>query len=110
MTSSAFSDDFKLADPHDVTQARSPRRNSTRRCSATSQRSPPGRPTPADGRHLIDITAPGGEEFTWKQLPGAIKALEDGRDIDYTGASGPIDMDVHGDPTARRVRRLPVQR
>ena len=50
--------------------------------------------------HLIDITAPGGDEFTWQQLPDAIKALEDGKDIDYTGASGPIDMDVHGDPTA----------
>ena len=50
--------------------------------------------------HLIDITAPGGEEFSWQQLPAAIKALEDGKDIDYTGASGPIDMDVHGDPTA----------
>jgi ABC-type branched-subunit amino acid transport system substrate-binding protein len=50
--------------------------------------------------HLIDITAPGGEQFTWQQLPDAIKALEDGKDIDYTGASGPIDMDVHGDPTA----------
>ncbi len=49
---------------------------------------------------LIDITAPGGEQFTWQQLPDAIKALEDGKDIDYTGASGPIDMDVHGDPTA----------
>jgi len=49
---------------------------------------------------LIDITAPGGTEFTWQQLPEAIKALEDGEDIDYTGASGPIDMDVHGDPTA----------
>jgi branched-chain amino acid transport system substrate-binding protein len=48
---------------------------------------------------LIDITAPGGEEFTWQQLPDAIKALEDGEDIDYTGASGPIDMDVHGNPT-----------
>jgi ABC-type branched-subunit amino acid transport system substrate-binding protein len=50
--------------------------------------------------HLIDITAPGGDEFSWQQLPAAIKALEDGKDIDYTGASGPIDMDVHGDPTA----------
>jgi ABC-type branched-subunit amino acid transport system substrate-binding protein len=50
--------------------------------------------------HLIDITAPGGDEFSWQQLPEAIKALEDGKDIDYTGASGPIDMDVHGDPTA----------
>ena len=49
---------------------------------------------------LIDITAPGGDEFSWQQLPEAIKALEDGKDINYTGASGPIDMDVHGDPTA----------
>jgi branched-chain amino acid transport system substrate-binding protein len=48
---------------------------------------------------LIDITAPGGEQFSWQQLPDAIKALQDGKDIDYTGASGPIDMDVHGDPT-----------
>jgi ABC-type branched-subunit amino acid transport system substrate-binding protein len=48
---------------------------------------------------LIDITAPGGDEFTWQQLPDAIKALEDGKDIDYMGASGPIDMDVHGNPT-----------
>ncbi|HSD23784.1 MAG TPA: ABC transporter substrate-binding protein [Solirubrobacterales bacterium] len=49
--------------------------------------------------HLIDITAPGGTEYSWRQLPGAIKALEDGEDINYTGASGPLDMDVHGDPT-----------
>ncbi len=48
---------------------------------------------------LIDITAPGGTEYSWQQLPDAIKALEDGKDIDYTGASGPIDMDVHGNPT-----------
>jgi ABC-type branched-subunit amino acid transport system substrate-binding protein len=49
---------------------------------------------------LIDITAPGGDEFSWQQLPEAIKALEDGEDIDYTGASGPIDMDVQGNPTS----------
>ncbi|HEX6587300.1 MAG TPA: ABC transporter substrate-binding protein [Solirubrobacterales bacterium] len=49
---------------------------------------------------LIDITAPGGEEFTWQELPEAIDALESGDDIDYTGASGPIDMDVRGAPTS----------
>ena len=49
---------------------------------------------------LIDITAPGGEQFSWQQLPDAIKALEDGKDIDYAGASGPIDMDVQGNPTS----------
>ena len=49
---------------------------------------------------LIDITAPGGERFTWQQLPDAIKALEAGEDIDYDGVSGSLDMDVHGDPTS----------
>src|SRR5262245_35034818 len=48
---------------------------------------------------LIDITAPGGTQYSWWQLPAAIRALEDGEDINYTGASGPLDMDVHGDPT-----------
>ena len=48
---------------------------------------------------LIDITAPGGTEYSWQQLPDAIKALEDGEDINYTGASGALDMDVHGNPT-----------
>jgi branched-chain amino acid transport system substrate-binding protein len=48
---------------------------------------------------LIDITAPGGTQYSWRQLPEAIKALEDGEDINYTGASGSVDMDVHGDPT-----------
>ena len=49
---------------------------------------------------LIDITAPGGDEFSWQELPEAIEALENGEDIDYTGASGPIDMDVRGAPTS----------
>jgi ABC-type branched-subunit amino acid transport system substrate-binding protein len=48
---------------------------------------------------LIDITAPGGTEYSWQQLPQAIRALEEGEDINYTGASGPLDMDVHGNPT-----------
>jgi ABC-type branched-subunit amino acid transport system substrate-binding protein len=48
---------------------------------------------------LIDITAPGGEEFSWQELPEAIEALEAGDDIDYAGASGPVDMDVRGAPT-----------
>jgi ABC-type branched-subunit amino acid transport system substrate-binding protein len=49
---------------------------------------------------LIDITAPGGDQLSWQQLPDAVKALEDGEDIDYVGASGPIDMNVHGNPTS----------
>jgi ABC-type branched-subunit amino acid transport system substrate-binding protein len=48
---------------------------------------------------LVDLTAPGGEEYSWQELPDAIEALRDGEDIDYTGASGPIDMDANGDAT-----------
>jgi branched-chain amino acid transport system substrate-binding protein len=99
--SAAFHDAFKSADPHDVKQApfAAQEFDATVLCylAAVAAGSTDGQQM-AD--HLIDITAPGGEEFTWQQLPDAIKALEDGEDIDYMGASGPIDMDVHGDPTA----------
>ena len=49
---------------------------------------------------LVDITAPGGEELTWQQLPDMIEALQNGDDIDYVGASGSIDLDENGDATA----------
>jgi branched-chain amino acid transport system substrate-binding protein len=49
---------------------------------------------------LVDITGPGGTEYTWEQLPEAIEALANGDDIDYQGASGPIDMNEDGDATA----------
>jgi ABC-type branched-subunit amino acid transport system substrate-binding protein len=50
--------------------------------------------------HLIDVSAPPGTPYTWEQLPEAIKALQDGQDIDYQGASGAIDMNDAGDATA----------
>jgi branched-chain amino acid transport system substrate-binding protein len=50
--------------------------------------------------HLTDVSAPPGTPYTWEQLPEAIKALQDGQDIDYQGASGSIDMDAAGDATA----------
>jgi branched-chain amino acid transport system substrate-binding protein len=46
---------------------------------------------------VIDVTGPPGPKFTFEQLPQAIKALEGGEDIDYEGASGPIDWDDNGD-------------
>jgi ABC-type branched-subunit amino acid transport system substrate-binding protein len=99
--SSAFTEAFKSADPHNVKEApyAAQEFDATILCylAAVAAGSTDGQKM-AD--HLIDITAPGGDQFTWQQLPGAIKALEDGKDIDYVGASGPIDMDVHGDPTA----------
>jgi ABC-type branched-subunit amino acid transport system substrate-binding protein len=47
-----------------------------------------------------DVSAPPGRKFTWLQLDLAIKALEAGQDIDYEGASGAINMNDDGDPTA----------
>jgi ABC-type branched-subunit amino acid transport system substrate-binding protein len=49
---------------------------------------------------LVDVSAPPGAPYTWEQLPEAIKALQNGDDIDYQGASGAIDMDDAGDATA----------
>jgi branched-chain amino acid transport system substrate-binding protein len=100
-TTSAFAQAFKSADPKNVKQApfAAQEFDATVLCylAAVAAGSTDGQQM-AD--KLIDITAPGGDEFTWQQLPEAIKALEDGKDINYTGASGPIDMDVHGDPTS----------
>ena len=49
---------------------------------------------------LVDVSAPPGVPYSWEQLPEAIKALQNGDDIDYQGASGAIDMDAAGDATA----------
>jgi ABC-type branched-subunit amino acid transport system substrate-binding protein len=46
------------------------------------------------------ISAPGGTEYTWEELPEAIEALQNGDDIDYLGASGQLDLDEAGDATA----------
>jgi ABC-type branched-subunit amino acid transport system substrate-binding protein len=46
---------------------------------------------------LPDITAPGGAKYTYEELSQAIEALEKGEDIDYEGASGPIDWEENGD-------------
>ncbi len=49
---------------------------------------------------LPRVSAPEGRVFTWERLAEAMKALEAGREIDYEGASGPIDLDRAGNPTA----------
>jgi ABC-type branched-subunit amino acid transport system substrate-binding protein len=49
---------------------------------------------------LQDVSGPGGKKYTFEQLPDAIKALQNGDDINYEGASGPIDLNEDGDPTA----------
>jgi ABC-type branched-subunit amino acid transport system substrate-binding protein len=97
--STAFVTAFKQARPHDVALAPygAQQFDATILCylAAVAAGSTDGQKM---GDELIDITAPGGTEYSWQQLPEAIKALEDGEDIDYTGASGPLDMDVHGNP------------
>jgi len=47
-----------------------------------------------------EVSAPPGRKYTWQQLDQAVRALEAGEDIDYDGASGPIDLNDAGDPTA----------
>ncbi|HEY5977168.1 MAG TPA: ABC transporter substrate-binding protein [Solirubrobacterales bacterium] len=46
---------------------------------------------------VVDVTGPPGKKVTFEQLPEAIDALENGEDIDYEGASGPVDWDENGD-------------
>jgi ABC-type branched-subunit amino acid transport system substrate-binding protein len=81
----------------------------------------------ADGAAMKDklqeITGPPGTKYTWQQLPQAIRDLKDGKDIDYEGASGPINLDDSGDPTQgvydilqfrngtlARIRQVPVSK
>lgn len=49
---------------------------------------------------LQPVSAPPGEKYTFEQLPAALKAAARGGDIDFEGASSPIDFDDAGDPTS----------
>lgn len=56
---------------------------------------------PADMKEEMQaVSGPPGDPFTFEQLADALTAVADGEDIDYQGASGPIDWDAGGDPTA----------
>jgi branched-chain amino acid transport system substrate-binding protein len=46
---------------------------------------------------IVAVTGPPGKKVTFEQLPEAIEAIENGEDINYEGASGPIDWDENGD-------------
>jgi ABC-type branched-subunit amino acid transport system substrate-binding protein len=48
---------------------------------------------------LRDVSAPPGDKFSFLQLADAIRALQEGQDIDFDGVTGPIDWDENGDPT-----------
>jgi branched-chain amino acid transport system substrate-binding protein len=47
---------------------------------------------------LAEVSGPPGTKYTFENLADAITAAQNGEDIDYEGASGPIDLDENGDP------------
>jgi len=49
---------------------------------------------------LRDVSGPPGRPVTFEQLDEGVRLLRQGQDIDYQGASGPIDLDDKGDPTS----------
>jgi ABC-type branched-subunit amino acid transport system substrate-binding protein len=49
---------------------------------------------------LQSVSGPPGTKYTWEQLPQAVDDLQNGAEIDYQGASGAIDLDEDGNPTA----------
>lgn len=50
--------------------------------------------------NLEAVSGPPGRRVTFEQLDEAIQAILNGEDIDYEGASGPINFDNNGDPGA----------
>ena len=58
-----------------------------------------GSSAPADiAAKVREVSGPPGTQYTFQQLGDALTALKAGEDIDYTGASGPIDLAENGDP------------
>jgi len=55
---------------------------------------------PGDIAQNLQAVSQGGTKYTFEQLPEALKAAAAGEDIDYEGASGPVDWDENGDPGA----------
>jgi ABC-type branched-subunit amino acid transport system substrate-binding protein len=50
--------------------------------------------------NLQAVSGPPGQKVTFEQLDEALQALMEGEQIDYEGASGPIDFDSNGDPAS----------
>ena len=49
---------------------------------------------------LAEVSGPPGTKYTLENLADALTAAQNGEDIDYEGASGPIDLDENGDPSS----------
>jgi branched-chain amino acid transport system substrate-binding protein len=54
----------------------------------------------AIAENLQAVSGPPGDKYTFENLQEAIEAAANGDDIDYEGASGPIDFDENGDPSS----------
>jgi ABC-type branched-subunit amino acid transport system substrate-binding protein len=50
--------------------------------------------------NLQAVSGPPGRQLTFEELEDAIRLLVRGEEVDYQGASGPIDFDENGDPGA----------
>lgn len=60
-----------------------------------------GSSDPADiTAKIAEVSAAPGTKYTFENLEEAIAAAANGEDIDYEGASGPLDLDDAGDPVA----------
>lgn len=59
-----------------------------------------GSSDPADIAEQLPNISKEGTKYTFENLQAALEALQNGEDIDYEGASGPLDLDENGDPTA----------
>lgn len=53
---------------------------------------------PDIAEQIAEVSGPPGDQYDFTQLPEAIEALQAGDDIDFEGASGPMDLDENGDP------------
>jgi ABC-type branched-subunit amino acid transport system substrate-binding protein len=51
-------------------------------------------------QQLTEVSGGEGDEFSYRQLPEAIRTLQEGNPINYQGVTGPIDFDDNGDPQA----------
>ncbi len=54
----------------------------------------------AIAENLQAVSGPPGDKYTFENLQEALEAAANGDDIDYEGASGPIDFDDAGDPSS----------
>jgi branched-chain amino acid transport system substrate-binding protein len=54
---------------------------------------------PKIAKKVIPVSGPPGKAYSFLQLAAAFKALKQGKDIDYQGVSGALDLDSNGNPT-----------